>query len=62
MHQLIGVYTQTFNRNHNRVGHLYQGLHKTILVEKDNHLLELSRYIVNQRPDPVEFLNFLYQC
>ncbi|VAW68152.1 FIG00759408: hypothetical protein [hydrothermal vent metagenome] len=46
MRQLNGVYTQTFNRKHNRVGHLFQGRYKSILVEKDSYLLELSRYIV----------------
>jgi len=46
MRQLNGVYTQAFNRKHNRVGHLFQGRYKSILVEKDSYLLELSRYIV----------------
>jgi REP element-mobilizing transposase RayT len=46
MRQLNGVYTQKFNRKHNRVGHLFQGRYKSILVDKDNYLLELSRYIV----------------
>ena len=42
---LNGVYTQTFNRRHRRVGHLFQGRYKAILVDKDSYLLELSRYI-----------------
>ena len=46
MRQLNGVYTQAFNRRHNRVGHLMQGRYKAILVEKETHLLELARYIV----------------
>lgn len=46
MRQLNGVYTQTFNRSHNRIGHVYQGRYKAILVEKDSYLLELSRYVV----------------
>jgi putative transposase len=46
MRQLNGVYTQRFNRFHNRVGHLYQGRYKAILVQKEAYLLELSRYIV----------------
>lgn len=46
MRQLNGVYTQTFNRAHGRVGHLFQGRYKAILVEKESYLLELSRYIV----------------
>jgi len=46
MRQLNGVYTQAFNRRHRRVGHLYQGRFKAILVEKDAYLLELCRYVV----------------
>src|SRR5256886_4386196 len=42
---LNGVYTQAFNRRHHRVGHLFQGRYKAILVDKDAYLLELSRYI-----------------
>jgi len=46
MRQLNGVYTQAFNRAHRRVGHLFQGRFKAILVEKEAHLLELCRYVV----------------
>lgn len=46
MRQLNGVYTQRFNRSHDRVGHVFQGRFKAILVEKQSHLLELCRYIV----------------
>jgi len=46
MRQLNGVYTQRFNRLHKRVGHLFQGRFKAILVDRDNYLLELCRYIV----------------
>ena len=46
MRQLNGIYTQAFNRQHDRVGHVFQGRYKAILVEKDAHLLELCRYIV----------------
>ena len=46
MRQLNGVYTQTFNRRHRKVGHLFQGRFKAILVERDSYLLELARYVV----------------
>lgn len=46
MRQLNGVYTQSFNRSHKRVGHLFQGRYKSILVERGPHLLELCRYII----------------
>lgn len=58
---LNGVYTQAFNRRHKRVGHLFQGRYKAILVEKDAYLLELSRYIhlnpwrVNRGTDPIKY-------
>jgi putative transposase len=44
--QLNGVYTQRFNRRHGRVGHLFQGRFKAILVERDSYLLQLCRYVV----------------
>ena len=46
MRQLNGVYTQRFNRTHARVGQVFQGRFKTILVHKDSYLLEHARYIV----------------
>ena len=46
MRHLNGVYTQSFNRRYKRVGHVFQGRYKAILVQKDAHLLELCRYIV----------------
>jgi putative transposase len=46
MRQLNGVYTQRFNRRHQRVGHVFQGRYKDIIVQKDTYLLELARYIV----------------
>ena len=46
MRQLNGVYTQRFNRKHKRVGHVFQGRYKAIIVQKDGYLLELARYIV----------------
>ena len=46
MHYLNCVYTIYFNRHHERVGHVLQGRYKSILVERDSHLLELTRYVV----------------
>jgi putative transposase len=46
MRHLNGVYTQRFNRIHSRVGHVFQGRYKAILVEQDSYLLELVRYVV----------------
>ncbi|MBM4307618.1 MAG: transposase [Deltaproteobacteria bacterium] len=46
MRQLNGIYTQRFNKRHGRVGHLFQGRFKAVLVQKDSHLLEVCRYVV----------------
>ena len=46
MRRLNGVYTQTFNRRHGRVGHVLQGRFKSVLVDKESYLMELCRYIV----------------
>jgi len=46
MRQLNGVYTQLFNKRHRRIGHLFQGRYKAILIQKETHLLEVCRYVV----------------
>ena len=46
MRQLNQVYTQRYNRAHGSVGHLFQGRFKAVLIEKDEHLLEVCRYVV----------------
>ena len=46
MRQLNGVYTHLANRTHGRVGHVFQGRFKAILIDEDNYLLELARYVV----------------
>ena len=45
MHRLQTVYTVYFNRRHRRCGHLLQGRYGAVLVEGDEYLLKLSRYI-----------------
>jgi len=46
MRHLNGVYTQRFNFNNRRTGHLFEGRYKSILVQQDLYLLELARYVV----------------
>jgi hypothetical protein len=46
MRQLNGLYTQKYNRRHNKTGHLFEGRFKAILVQKDSYLLELCQYVV----------------
>ena len=40
-----GPTTQRFNRRHGKVGHLFQGRFKAILVDRDAYLLEVCRYV-----------------
>jgi REP element-mobilizing transposase RayT len=46
MRQLNGVYSQRFNRRHGRTGHLFGGRFHAVVVHRDAHLREVSRYIV----------------
>lgn len=39
------AYTRRFNNRHNRSGHLFQGRFKSILIENDAYLMQLSCYI-----------------
>lgn len=45
MHWLMVTYTIWFNRRHHKVGHLFQGRYKSLLVEGGNYVLGLSRYL-----------------
>jgi REP element-mobilizing transposase RayT len=62
MHWLTTAYTVYFNRRHRRVGHLFQGRYKSIVLEAEGYLLTLSRYVhlnpvrgrVIGKGDPVE--------
>lgn len=42
---IIGKYVQYFNRKYQRVGPLFQGRYKGILINNEEYLLHLSRYI-----------------
>ena len=66
MRHLNGVYTQAYNRRHHRMGHLFQGRFKAILIEKETYLLEVCRYVVlnpvrakmAQRPEGWEWSSY----
>lgn len=45
MQQFNGAYTTWFNAKHKRSGHLYGGRYKAKLVEGDEYLLALTRYV-----------------
>ncbi len=60
-------YTTYVNIKRKRSGHLFQGRYKAILVEKDNYLLELSRYLhlnpvrANMTQKPEEYFYSSYR-
>lgn len=45
LHSLSIRYSMYFNRRHKRIGPLFQGRYKAVLVEEDQYLLYLSKYI-----------------
>ena len=45
MQNLAFRYTRYINRREQRIGHLFQGRYKALLVDADSYLLELVRYI-----------------
>ena len=45
MRDINSGYTTYFNIKRKRSGHLFQGRFKSLLIDKDSYLLELSRYI-----------------
>lgn len=45
MKKVLNSYTKYFNTKYKRSGHLFQGAFKDVPIEKDEHLLHLSRYI-----------------
>jgi len=45
MRRLLTGYAVAFNHRHKRQGHLFQNRYKSVLVEEEPYLLELTRYI-----------------
>ncbi len=45
MRHIDGLYTQRFNRGHRRDGSLFRGRYKAILVDADEYLLAVVRYV-----------------
>jgi len=45
MRYINGVYTQCFNRCHQREGQIFRGRYKSIVVDTGSYVLELVRYI-----------------
>lgn len=68
MRHLNGVYTQKYNWQNIKTGHVFEGRYKAILVEKDSYLLELCRYVVlnpvrakmTEKPEQWKWSSYLY--
>jgi putative transposase len=45
MHRVLTGYSQYYNRRYQKVGHLLQGRHRSILCQSERYLAELVRYI-----------------
>lgn len=45
LRQINGVYTQYYNHRHAKVGHLFQGRFKGIVVDEEAYFLEVCRYV-----------------
>ena len=45
MRHVDGIYTQRFNRRHRRDGSLFRGRYKAILIDADEYLSAVVRYI-----------------
>ena len=45
MQKLLTGHANYYNKQHDRVGHLFQNRYKSILVQTENYLLKLVRYI-----------------
>lgn len=56
MQSLITRYSMYFNKKYNRVGKLFQGHYKAVLITDEAYLLHLSRYI---HLNPSEYTNDL---
>ena len=56
MQSLLTRYSMYFNKKYDRVGTLFQGTYKAVLIDSENYLLHLSRYI---HQNPSEFTNDL---
>lgn len=59
MRSLATRYSMYFNKKNRRVGKLFQGHYKAILITEDDYLLHLSRYI---HANPIEYTKDLTQA
>lgn len=48
MNSIWTRYTMYFNKKYHRVGHLFQGVYKAVLVTKEEYFLHITKYIHRQ--------------
>jgi len=66
LHYVNSAYSNYFNSKEKRVGHLFQGRYKAILIDSDNYLLEVSRYLhlnpvrakINEKPEDYPYSSY----
>ncbi len=46
MRQLNGLFARSFNKRHDRVGHVFQARYRSILVEKETYFRAVCRYVI----------------
>ena len=56
MRSISTRYAAYFNRKYDRIGPLYQGRYKAVLITNDEYLLHLTRYI---HLNPAEYISVL---
>ncbi len=63
MNSLCTRYTMYFNKKYDRVGFLYQGVYRAVLIKNESQFLQLSRYIHKQALpfQPSSFKRYLNQ-
>ena len=59
MRSLATRYSMYFNKKYDRIGKLFQGHYKAVLITEDTYLLHLSRYI---HLNPLEYTNNLIEA
>lgn len=52
MSRVCTSYSKYFNRKYNRVGHVFQDIFKSKLIESDEYIVLLSAYIHDNPPNP----------
>jgi len=68
MRHLDGVYTQRFNLMEKKDGSLFRGRYKSILIEPESYLLQVSRYIhlnpviagISKKPEDFKWSSYSY--